>query len=440
MKYSFLYRIQNIGVSKNLPSEYKKRIRLVNSFSMIAGLMAISIISYGLCTNWLWIEIVSVIGLGIIIPITLILTALQRYTLAQHYFFISSCSVIAALTYLYGTAVHFQYYLFLIVGLPVLIYSSAQRIKCFVISAIATLLWAFIEWKQELFTGVFLKGNTHIELIRVLNDLLIFFTLFTISYLWSLVNDAHLNKLRKTQKNLEIRQEELKQTSLFIAHQLKSPHTTIEGLNDLLIEETEGKIEPELRQMLYEIKNTVQISKSVLDALVSYSSLGINYNDNEVFEVENLITSTYKILSQEQDFNLEITSKLPRIHGGFAPLKIIFYNIIDNATRYNNKTNKRVNVKHTKLANGFIKFTIEDNGPGIDPKTRDKLFKLFESFHITQHKSSPKGMGLAVAKKLILEVGGKYGIEPTSELDGTAIYFTWPVYLNTSLSKSKTPK
>jgi len=422
-----LNKIQNIGVQKELSSDLKKRIRLLNNFAIIAALMAVCILGYALIA-WPSKAIICILVLSTIIPITLLFNAQHQYKIAQNYFFISTYAVILALVYFFGTQLHFQYFLVIIVGLPVLVYKTEHNKRSVLISAIALLLWALIEWQNTLFSGVFYTNQTHTEVIRICNDILIFATLFIISYLWILINNIYVFNLVKTKKNLAVRTEELAQFSLLSSHQLKSPLTTIEGLTDLLIDEATDNFTPDQLEYLKEIKNTVQTAKDVLDSVVNYTTLDISFKDTKAFSGKQIIEQVAALIKTRDAFDLKVDSDIPTITGGISPFKIIFFNLIDNAVRYNPLLYKKVKISYNQIDKDYIKFTIEDNGPGIPENYRVKMFKLFETFQVTESENN-KGLGLAIVRKLVLEVDGEIGVERSNLLGGTLISFTWPLSL-----------
>lgn len=72
----------------------------------------------------------------------------------------------------------------------------------------------------------------------------------------------------------------------------------------------------------------------------------------------------------------------------------------------------------------FWEFTIKDNGVGIDPEYHDKIFIIFQRLeNIESHKGT--GMGLALAKKIISNMGGNISVKSTFG-DGSAFSFSIP--------------
>jgi signal transduction histidine kinase len=103
-------------------------------------------------------------------------------------------------------------------------------------------------------------------------------------------------------------------------------------------------------------------------------------------------------------------------------LKQIFTNLIENALKYHDKTQGTITI-HCERKDTFYEFTVKDDGPGIDPKFHEKIFKMYYSLHSAADKNST-GLGLSIIKKITSEKGGKVWVE--SQGRGASFIFTWP--------------
>ena len=83
------------------------------------------------------------------------------------------------------------------------------------------------------------------------------------------------------------------------------------------------------------------------------------------------------------------------------------------------------------------KFYISDNGPGIDRKHYDRIFRIFQTLPAKGSPDTP-GVGLAITRKIVELYGGKIWVE-SQPGSGSTFYFTFPKHQEESLyANSKT--
>jgi light-regulated signal transduction histidine kinase (bacteriophytochrome) len=101
----------------------------------------------------------------------------------------------------------------------------------------------------------------------------------------------------------------------------------------------------------------------------------------------------------------------------------LFQNLIGNALKYRSEAPPRICVS-AERRDGMWKFTVADNGVGIDPRYRDQVFGLFQRLH-GGGKYSGSGIGLAICQKLVQRYGGRIWVESEPE-HGSQFMFTLP--------------
>jgi signal transduction histidine kinase len=112
----------------------------------------------------------------------------------------------------------------------------------------------------------------------------------------------------------------------------------------------------------------------------------------------------------------------------------IFYRLIDNAIRFNDKAKGYVNVYSSEREDHWV-FTVEDNGPGIPAEYHERIFTVFQTLQ-SRDKFESNGMGLAIVKR-ILE-NNAADIQLFSEPgEGSKFVFTWPKKLKYNYSPPK---
>ena len=98
----------------------------------------------------------------------------------------------------------------------------------------------------------------------------------------------------------------------------------------------------------------------------------------------------------------------------------LFTNLIENAIKYNPQTKCEITIQYTEKEH-FHKFSIKDNGHGVDEKYHERMFKLFQTLD-NKDNNPTVGSGLAIVKKIMGEVGGKVWIESEKEEHFTVLF------------------
>jgi signal transduction histidine kinase len=99
------------------------------------------------------------------------------------------------------------------------------------------------------------------------------------------------------------------------------------------------------------------------------------------------------------------------------------YNLISNAIKYKSPDRKPVVSIRTEKVNGFCLISVKDNGLGLSPEQKEKIFQMFKRFH---DHGEGTGIGLYIVKRIVDNAGGK--IEVESEKDKGSEF---KVYLKT---------
>ncbi|MEE8403256.1 MAG: ATP-binding protein [Candidatus Hydrothermarchaeaceae archaeon] len=130
--------------------------------------------------------------------------------------------------------------------------------------------------------------------------------------------------------------------------------------------------------------------------------------------------------SRKITIKTQLGEPLPSINASFCEFGHAFYNILENAVKFN-ETSGEVTVK-VRSDEEFVEISVEDTGIGI---SKEHLCRIFETFYqvdsSTTRKYKGTGMGLAVTKDIIEAHGGKITIDSKLS-DGTTVTFNVPVF------------
>lgn len=115
---------------------------------------------------------------------------------------------------------------------------------------------------------------------------------------------------------------------------------------------------------------------------------------------------------------------LPTVMAESTQLMQLFQNLIGNAIKFRSDKTPEIHISASRSEDEWL-FSVRDNGIGLDPRFRERIFVIFQRLH-TRDEYQGTGMGLAICKKIIECHRGRIRVE--SQLgEGATFYFTIPV-------------
>ena len=232
--------------------------------------------------------------------------------------------------------------------------------------------------------------------------------------------------IQKYASELERKNGEMEQFAYVASHDLQEPLNTIQGFISLLAAKLDETADSEASQYLDYIQQSAVRMSNLIKGLLAYSRIGketlmSKVNCNAIIDdVKSDLASAIR----ESNAVIE-TEELPSVMGYDTDLKIVFENLISNAIKFRRSEAPYIKISCVK-DNDFWKFSISDNGIGIDPNFNEKIFRLYRRLH-PKGVYDGDGLGLAQCYKIITELhNGKIWIEPNSPR-GSIFFFTIPV-------------
>ncbi|RKZ72265.1 MAG: hybrid sensor histidine kinase/response regulator [Gammaproteobacteria bacterium] len=237
-------------------------------------------------------------------------------------------------------------------------------------------------------------------------------------------------------KQLEIRTLELEKRNMeldafarTVAHDLKNPLNAVIGYTEMLEEDCSNNTIPneETKETLHLVIQAGQKMFSIIKALLLLAGITKQTNlELQPLDMANIITQVSQRLSymsQEFQPNINLPEKWPVVLG-YAPwVEEIWTNYISNAIKYGGKP-PRVELGADPEAKGMIRFWVQDNGTGLTPEAKNKLFTPFTRLH--GDSAEGHGLGLSIVQQIVEKLNGQIGVE-TQEGKGSRFYFTLPV-------------
>ena len=220
---------------------------------------------------------------------------------------------------------------------------------------------------------------------------------------------------------------ELEGFSYSVSHDLRTPLRAIDGFAAILEDDESAALSPAGRQRLKTIRRNTQRMGQLIDDLLDFARLGRVPMAAGNVDMAALVRDSLQELraSGVGAANAEIAVKdLPPAHGDAALLRQVWMNLLANALKFSAAAERpRIEVGGESTAEGCA-YYVRDNGAGFDMKYYGKLFGVFQRLHRTEEFAGT-GVGLAIAKRIILRHGG--GISAESAVGAGATFrFTLP--------------
>jgi PAS domain S-box-containing protein len=231
--------------------------------------------------------------------------------------------------------------------------------------------------------------------------------------------------LKKAVTDLERSNKELEQFAYVASHDLQEPLRMVASFTQLLEKRYKDKLDPDAGEYIkYAVEGANRMQQLIND-LLTFSRLGTRGRPFESCDCQSVLGKVIANFRRVIDENQALITNddLPVIMADETQMIQLFQNLIGNAIKFRRKDSPRVHISARKKADEWI-FSVRDNGIGIDPQYKERIFIIFQRLH-DKEKYTGTGIGLAICKRVVERHGGRIWME--SELDkGSTFYFTIP--------------
>jgi signal transduction histidine kinase len=241
------------------------------------------------------------------------------------------------------------------------------------------------------------------------------------SYLMSVARDMTekeilINDLKRSNNDLD-------NFAYVASHDLRSPLNVIKRLVTWVKEDCDAVLPNESKEDLAIVLSRVERMEKLLVDLLSYSRIGKNYQEASTINLHDFMVELLSLIDLPMGFVLKcdnIDIEVPEI-----AFNVVMLNLVSNAIKHHDSGNAKIEVRAKRSDKGWV-ITVLDNGPGIEAKNHERIFKLFETLR-SRDEVEGSGMGLSVVKKIVEHYGGT--IEVDANLPrGSKFIVSWPHY------------
>lgn len=230
---------------------------------------------------------------------------------------------------------------------------------------------------------------------------------------------------RQAEEELRTTNAELQHFAYALTHDLQEPLRMVVNFTELLGREFAGKLGDEADQYIsYSVEGAFRI-EALLKALLAYWEVSEGNPGSSAPADSGAILAKALLNLQAaiaQSGAIISSDTLPTVVAEEVPLTQLFQNLISNSIKYRGKEIPRIHVSAERTGDGWL-FSVRDNGIGIDPQDRDRIFGMFKRLHGSEIPGT--GIGLAICKKVIEREGGRIWVE-SEPGRGATFKFTIP--------------
>jgi len=225
---------------------------------------------------------------------------------------------------------------------------------------------------------------------------------------------------------LEQSNEELEQFAYIAAHDLKEPLHTVINFVDMVAESLKAKLNQEEKECFGFIQRGALDAQELILSLLQYAS--INQKDYPLkltdlnLLLKNCLSGLHVLIDES---GAVVTSAfMPTLSVNGTHIIQVFSNLISNAIKFRGDNKPEIHIAARQEGEKWI-FSVRDNGIGIDPEYKDRIFMIFKRLH-SKKKYPGTGIGLAICKKVIEQHGGEIWVE-SEPGKGSAFCFSLPI-------------
>jgi NtrC-family two-component system sensor histidine kinase KinB len=218
-----------------------------------------------------------------------------------------------------------------------------------------------------------------------------------------------------------------------VSHELKTPLSSIRMGLHLLLEEKIGTLNPKQLELLLAAREDSERLLRMINDLLDLARLesGQTRQRFELISPKILIKNAVPYLNSLVEANdahlvTNIAPELPDVAVDLRQIGHVFSNFVSNAARHS-RPGEDV-VLSAKPIGKSVRFSVLDHGPGIPKEFQSRIFERFFRIPGTED-STGVGLGLAIAREMIVSHGGSVGLQSTSG-KGSEFYFDLPATSN----------
>ncbi len=229
---------------------------------------------------------------------------------------------------------------------------------------------------------------------------------------------------RRRAEDLQRSNEDLERFAYAVSHDLQEPVRMITSYAQLLARRYKGKLDADADEFIGFIEQGSRRMHDLIADLLEYSRVSTRQQPLVPIDTEAVLAATLENLrfALEEQGGTVTHDPLLAVLGNPTQLQQVFQNLIGNGIKFRREgVAPRIHVAAERTG-GMVRFSVADNGIGIEPQYFERIFVIFQRLH-GREQYEGTGIGLAIVRRIVERHGGRIWVESRVG-EGTAFHFT----------------
>lgn len=331
-------------------------------------------------------------------------------------------TIIGLFDYLIGNEVSLLF-VYLIPILFISFYKNSEKRLLIINALFAAIIWFAVDYNTRTYSNLFNP---------IWNAFVRFSIFFIVGFLVLKLKEKYQNVIRLNIELQKLNEEKNKFIGV-AAHDLRNPIGAIYSFSDLLLTDTNNKVDSKATQMLFYIKelsyNTLELLKNLLDvSKIESGIIELTPKFQDYIEFASKLMAFNLLISKKKNISIRLETTEADLYFNFDEhyLGEVINNLLTNAIKFSYQ-NSNILIRISVTDKKMVKTEIIDEGQGIPKEEQAKLFNYFQKTStLPTEGEQSSGLGLAIVKKIINEHKGNLGV--ISEVaKGSNFFFELPI-------------
>jgi PAS domain S-box-containing protein len=238
-------------------------------------------------------------------------------------------------------------------------------------------------------------------------------------------SNTEIHEQKEKEEALRRANEDLQQFAYSASHDLQEPIRNVAVYSEIVAKRYADVLDAQGQEFLGFMKEGGRRLATLVADLLAYTRAGTVELTDAPVESAGVLKHTLASLAEAiRESDAQITyDELPEVYMGEAHLQQVLQNLIGNALKYRGADPPRIHIS-AAVSGAVWCFSVRDNGIGISPQYREKIFGVFKRLHHGETYSGT-GIGLAICQRVVERYGGRIWVE-SGPGNGSTFLFTIP--------------